>query len=90
MTLPNFRQGTVRRPSHVSRSIKLFRIGSEQVPAKVVFLTDGPSRTVKIGATTIQLRRTTPKNMAMAGRLIGLLIPALRELGKKKCDHGAD
>jgi len=55
---------------------------SEQVPAKVVFLTDGPSRTVKIGATTLQLRRTTPKNMAMAGRLSGLLVQALRELGK--------
>ena len=26
---------------------------SEQVPAKVVFLTDGPARTVKIGSTTI-------------------------------------
>ncbi|HLB34155.1 MAG TPA: DUF6088 family protein [Chthoniobacterales bacterium] len=57
---------------------------SEQVPAKVVFLTDGSSRTVKIGATTIQLRRTTPKNMVMAGRLSGLLVQALRELGK---DH---
>ena len=56
---------------------------SEQVPAKVVFLTDGPSRTVKIGATTIQLRRTTQKNMAMAGRLSGLLVQALRELGKE-------
>jgi len=56
---------------------------SEQVPAKVVFLTDGPSRTVKIGATTIQLRRTTPKNMAMAGRLSGLLVQAFRELGKE-------
>lgn len=56
---------------------------SEQVPAKVVFLTDGPSRTMKIGATTIQLRRTTPKNMAMAGRLSGLLVQALRELGKE-------
>src|SRR5208282_2626578 len=55
---------------------------SEQVPAKVVFLTDGPSRTVKIGATTIQLRRTTLKNMAMAGRLSGLLVQAFRELGK--------
>src|ERR1700731_2540901 len=32
---------------------------SEQVPAKAVFLTDGPSRTVKIGPTTIQFRRTT-------------------------------
>ena len=57
---------------------------SEQVPAKAVFLTDGPSRTVKIGPTTIQLRRTTAKNMATAGRLSGLLIQALRELGR---DH---
>src|SRR5438552_4379896 len=57
---------------------------SEQVPAKAVFLTDGPSRTVKIGPTTIQLRRTTARNMAAAGRLSGLLIQALRELGK---DH---
>jgi hypothetical protein len=55
---------------------------SEQVPAKAVFLTDGPSRTVKIGPTTIHLRRTTARNMAAAGRLSGLLIQALRELGK--------
>ena len=45
---------------------------SEQVPAKAVFLTDGPSRTIKVGPTTIQLRRTTPRNMAAAGRLSGL------------------
>ena len=56
---------------------------SEQVPAKVVFLTDGPSRTVKVGPITIQLRRTTARNMAAAGRLSGLLIQALRELGKE-------
>lgn len=56
---------------------------SEQVPAKAVFLTDGPARTVKIGPTTIQLRRTTPKNMEAAGRLSGLLIQALRELGQE-------
>jgi hypothetical protein len=56
---------------------------SEQVPAKAVFLTDGPSRTVQIGSNTIQLRRTTAKNMATAGRLSGLLIQALREIGKE-------
>ena len=56
---------------------------SEQVPAKAVFLTDGPARTVKVGPTTIQLRRTTPKNMETAGRLSGLLIQALRELGQE-------
>jgi hypothetical protein len=65
---------------------------TEQVPARAVFLTDGPARTVKIGATTIQLRRTTAKNMETAGRLSGLLIQALRELGqehitKERRDH---
>ena len=56
---------------------------SEQVPAKAVFLTDGPSRKVKIGSMTIQLRRTTPRNMSAAGRLSGLVIQAFRELGKE-------
>jgi hypothetical protein len=65
---------------------------TEQVPAKAVFLTDGLSRTVRIGPLTIQLRKTTPKNMAMAGRLSGLLVQALRELGQgnitpERCDH---
>jgi hypothetical protein len=54
---------------------------SEQVPAKVVFLTDGPSRLVRVGAMTVQLRRTTPRNMAAAGRPSGLVIQALRYLG---------
>lgn len=62
------------------------------MPAKGVFLTDGPSRTIKIGRTTIQLRRTTARNMAAAGRLSGLLIQALRQLGKEhvtleRCKH---
>ena len=55
---------------------------SEQVPAKVVFLTDAFSRTVQIESMTIQLRQTTPRNMATAGRLSGLVIQALRHLGK--------
>lgn len=55
---------------------------SEQVPAKVVFLTDGQSRTVKIGRQEIQLRRTTPRNMAAAGKLSGLLMQAFRHLGQ--------
>lgn len=54
---------------------------SEQVPAKVVFLTDGPSRVIKVGQLTLQLRRTTPRNVAAAGRVSGLVIQALRYLG---------
>lgn len=56
---------------------------SEQVPARAVFLTDGPSRVVRIGPMTILLRQTTPRNMAAAGRLSGLLIQSLRELGQQ-------
>lgn len=54
---------------------------SEQVPAKVVFLTDGATRNVKVGPTEIQLKRTTPRHMAAAGRLSGLMIQAFRSLG---------
>lgn len=56
---------------------------STQVPARVVYLTDGVGRIVRVGATTIELRRTTAKNMATAGRLSGLLVQALRNLGKE-------
>jgi hypothetical protein len=56
---------------------------SEQVPAKIVFLTDGPSRIIRIGKQEIRLRRTSLRNMAAAGRLSGLLIQAFRYLGKE-------
>jgi len=54
---------------------------SEQVPARVIFLTDGPSRHIKVGPLEITLKHTTPRNMAAAGRLSGLLMQALRDLG---------
>ena len=38
---------------------------------------------MKIGRQEIQLRRTTPRNMAAAGRLSGLLMQAFRHLGKE-------
>jgi hypothetical protein len=59
---------------------------STQVPMKRVFLTDGPSRTVQVGRRQIVLRRTTPKNMATAGRISGLVIQALRYIGQKNVD----
>ncbi|MGV8057605.1 MAG: DUF6088 family protein [Smithellaceae bacterium] len=59
---------------------------STQVPMKVVYLTDGLSRTVKIGNQEITLKRTTPRNMATAGKTSGLLIQALRHLGQRNVD----
>ncbi len=55
---------------------------SEQVPAKAVFLTDGPSRRLKVGANEIVFRRTTPRAMAAAGRMSGLVIQGLKHLGQ--------
>jgi Family of unknown function (DUF6088) len=56
---------------------------SEQVPAKVVLLTDGVSRTVRAGPMRISLKRTSPRNMAAANRLSGLVIQAFKSLGQK-------
>lgn len=59
---------------------------TEQVPARIVFLTDGSNRTVQINKQQIVLKRTTPKNMATAGRVSGLIIQALRYLGQDHVD----
>jgi len=59
---------------------------SDQVPAKIVFLTDGPARKVRVGHQEILLQRTTPRNMATAGRKSGMLIQALRHLGPVRVD----
>lgn len=56
---------------------------SEQVPAKVVLLTDGASRSVRAGPMQITLKRTSPRNMAAANRLSGLVIQAFKSLGPK-------
>lgn len=55
---------------------------STQVSMRVVFLTDGRSRTVQIGKRQITLKNTTPRNMATANKISGLVIQALRHIGK--------
>lgn len=62
---------------------------SDQVPSRIVFLTDGPARKVKIGKREIILQHTTPRNMATAGRISGTLIQALRHLGQDQVDDQA-
>ncbi len=59
---------------------------STQIPMKIVYLTDGRSRTVQIGNKQIILKSTTPRNMATAGRISGLVIQALRHLGRQHVD----
>jgi len=55
---------------------------SDQVPARIVFLTDGRPRKVRYGNQTIELRRAMPRMMAAAGRMTGLVIDGLRYIGK--------
>lgn len=53
---------------------------SEQVPAKIVILTDGVPRRVTLGKLTLAFRRAAPRNLLGAGRRAGLVIQALRYL----------
>ncbi|MFA9390003.1 MAG: DUF6088 family protein [Prolixibacteraceae bacterium] len=55
---------------------------STQVPLKLVFLTDGAARIIKVGKRTIKLKKTTPKNLMAKGKISALVIQALREIGK--------
>lgn len=60
---------------------------SEQVPVKLIFLSDGPTRHVRIGKREIIIQHTTPRNIATAGRKSGTIIQALRYLGKEQVDQ---
>ena len=60
---------------------------STQVPMKIIYLTDGRTRTVQVGKRQIILKHTTPRNMATAGRSSGLVIQALRYWGRKNIDQ---
>jgi len=55
---------------------------SEQVPAKVVYHTDGASRSVRVGRQTILLKHAVPGRLRAHDRMSGLVIQAFRYLGK--------
>jgi len=54
---------------------------STQVPLKLVLLTDGAPRTVKVGKRTILFKKTTPRNLAVKGKISALVIQALKAIG---------
>ena len=57
---------------------------STQVPMKMVFLTDGSPRTIKIGKGSITFIKTTPKNLQTKGKISTLVIQALKEIGHER------
>jgi len=60
---------------------------STQVPMKVVYLTDGAARTVKVGKRTITFKRTSPKNLLVKGEISSLAIQSLKTIGQNKVDE---
>jgi hypothetical protein len=59
---------------------------STQIPMKVVFLTDGAARSIKIGKRTITFKKTSPKNLLAKGEISGLVIQALKSIGQDKIE----
>jgi len=55
---------------------------STQVPMNVVYYTDGAARKINLGKRSIIFKKTTPKNLSAIGKTSGLVIQALREIGK--------
>lgn len=55
---------------------------SEQVPARAVYETDGPSRTVTVGSLTVQLKHRPPRQLRSASPMSNLVFAALRSVGK--------
>ncbi len=55
---------------------------SDQVPAKIVILTNGVPRKIPLGKLVLEFRRAAPRNLLGAGRPAGLAIQALRHLGQ--------
>lgn len=56
---------------------------STQVPAKIIYLTDGPNNEVPIGRRSIYFKHARPKAMAGLEGKFALVVQALRHLGKE-------
>lgn len=53
---------------------------STQVPAKRVYLTNGPSRSIAVGSYSLSFRHVSPRRMAVKGEISAMVFEALRYL----------
>jgi len=58
---------------------------SDQVPAQIIYLTDGRTRIIEVGGQTITFQKVSPKEILPDGKA-SLVIQALRFLGKDSID----
>jgi hypothetical protein len=60
------------------------RLGlSQQVPAKAVYLSDGPTRQISVGRRKISFRHASPKDLKMPNYSSRFVAQAIRFLGKE-------
>ena len=59
---------------------------STQVPAKAVYISDGPTKTIVIGKQKILFKNARPKETGVASVRSGGVIQALRHLGRRAVD----
>lgn len=60
---------------------------SEQVPAKVVYLSNGPSKIVNVERLKIHFKHAEPKEMRIKSSMSNLVFQALRCMGKNHVDN---
>lgn len=65
------------------RNLAANRLGlSQQVPAKYVYLSNGPTKQTKVGNRTIHFKHARPKEIYADSEISGLVVQALRYFGK--------
>lgn len=70
-----------------SGAVAANRLGlSTQVPTRLVYLTNGRSRSVKIGNQTLELRHAPPKELPVGGPMSATVIQALIYVGEPAID----
>lgn len=62
---------------------------SQQVPAQIVYLSSGPSKTIRIGNRDVVFKNARPKAFGANSEIGALVIQALRYLGKDRVDAEA-
>ena len=64
------------------------RLGlSQQVPAKFVYLTNGPTRNVKIDNSVIYFKHVRPKEIYADSYISGLVVQSLKYFGRDNVDE---
>jgi hypothetical protein len=81
----------VARKEHIhirpAGAFALNKLGlTTQVPMRLVFITDGSPKQIRIGKTIIKFKATTPRKLSYKGMISGLVIQAIDEIGTDGVD----